>query len=119
MIISPLVQFVSNKINYFVLTYYFCMKGNADAVRKWLWRLEEHQVKDVLVLPGHHLYEMDYGRLISAHRDTGAHITMAMAANGGRNYDPSLNFLLQDPVHELKLTLDSVQDQSLVVSSIQ
>ncbi|XP_074580465.1 inactive glucose-1-phosphate adenylyltransferase small subunit 2, chloroplastic-like [Curcuma longa] len=92
-------------------------KGNADAVRKWLWRLEEHQVEDVLVLPGHHLYEMDYGRLISAHRDTGAHITMAMAANSRRNYDTSLNFLLQDPVHELKLTPDSIQDQSLVVTT--
>ncbi|ERN20171.1 hypothetical protein AMTR_s00066p00103550 [Amborella trichopoda] len=56
-------------------------QGNADAVRQWLWVLEEHPVKEFLILPGHHLYQMDYRRLLQAHRNNNAHITMATSAN--------------------------------------
>ncbi|RZR92361.1 hypothetical protein BHM03_00020645 [Ensete ventricosum] len=93
-------------------------KGNADAVRRWLWLLEEHQVKDFLVLPGHHLYEMDYRELIKAHRDNRADITIAMAKND-RNYDASHDFLLhtsKNQFHGLMLAPDSVHSPSGAVS---
>ncbi|WOL03636.1 inactive glucose-1-phosphate adenylyltransferase [Canna indica] len=94
-------------------------KGNADAIRRWLWLLEEHRVKDFLVLPGHHLTEMDYGKLMKAHRDSGADITIAIA-NRSRDYDTCLNFLVhnrKNHFQELKLTPDSVQNQSAVVTT--
>uniref|UniRef100_A0A804IF45 Nucleotidyl transferase domain-containing protein n=1 Tax=Musa acuminata subsp. malaccensis TaxID=214687 RepID=A0A804IF45_MUSAM len=94
-------------------------KGNADAVRRWLWLLEEHQVKDFLVLPGHHLYEMDYRKLIKAHRDNRADITIAMA-NNDRNYDASHDFLLhtsKNQFHGLMLAPASVHSPSAAVTT--
>ncbi|XVF42933.1 hypothetical protein PTKIN_Ptkin02bG0000600 [Pterospermum kingtungense] len=35
-------------------------QGSADAIRRCLWVLEEYPVAEFLILPGHHLYKMDY-----------------------------------------------------------
>lgn len=40
--------------------------------------LEEYPVTEFLVLPGHHLYKMDYRKLIDAHRRSRADITVAV-----------------------------------------
>lgn len=40
--------------------------------------LEEYPVDEFLVLPGHHLYKMDYQKLIDSHRRTGADITVSV-----------------------------------------
>ncbi|KAM0946463.1 putative glucose-1-phosphate adenylyltransferase [Dioscorea sansibarensis] len=55
-------------------------KGNADMVRKWLWLLEEHPAIEFLILPGHHLYCMDYRKLINTHRDSEADITVSVSS---------------------------------------
>jgi glucose-1-phosphate adenylyltransferase len=52
-------------------------KGTADAVRQYLWLLEEQQVMEYLILAGDHLYRMDYQKFIQVHRETNADITVA------------------------------------------
>ncbi|KAK9287910.1 hypothetical protein L1049_016354 [Liquidambar formosana] len=67
-------------------------QGTADAVRRCLWVMEESGVLEFLVLPGHHLYRMDYQKLIEAHRNSKANITIA-ALSAMRNEDPGFGFL--------------------------
>lgn len=40
--------------------------------------LEEYPILEFLVLPGHHLYKMDYQKLIEAHREKKGDITCAV-----------------------------------------
>ncbi|KAK1397366.1 ADP-glucose pyrophosphorylase small subunit 2 [Heracleum sosnowskyi] len=56
-------------------------QGTADAVRRCLGVLEEYPVAEFLVLPGHHLYKMDYQKLIEAHRENNADITLAVSSS--------------------------------------
>ncbi|KAJ0727091.1 putative glucose-1-phosphate adenylyltransferase [Helianthus annuus] len=51
--------------------------GTVDAVRHYLWLLEEQNVLEFLVLAGDHLYRMDYEKFIQAHRVSDANITFA------------------------------------------
>ncbi|XP_077210962.1 glucose-1-phosphate adenylyltransferase small subunit 1, chloroplastic/amyloplastic-like isoform X2 [Tasmannia lanceolata] len=67
-------------------------QGSADAVRRCLWVLEEHPVREFLVLPGHHLYRMDYQKLIQAHRSNNADITVAVSY-AARNQNPASGIL--------------------------
>ncbi|KAM7489343.1 hypothetical protein LguiB_026827 [Lonicera macranthoides] len=53
-------------------------QGTADAVRRCLWVLEEYPVTEFVILPGHHLYKMDYRKLVQSHRDNKAQITVAV-----------------------------------------
>ncbi|CAA0838714.1 Inactive glucose-1-phosphate adenylyltransferase small subunit 2- chloroplastic [Striga hermonthica] len=53
-------------------------QGTADAIRRCLWMLEEYAVDEFLVLPGHHLYEMDYNGLLDEHRRSKADITVSV-----------------------------------------
>ncbi|XP_065864386.1 inactive glucose-1-phosphate adenylyltransferase small subunit 2, chloroplastic isoform X2 [Euphorbia lathyris] len=80
-------------------------QGTADAMRRCLWVLEEYPVTEFLVLPGHHLYKMDYQKLIEAHRNSQADITIA-ALNYARDPDPGFGLLkvnLQNEVAEFSL----------------
>jgi glucose-1-phosphate adenylyltransferase len=52
-------------------------QGTADAVRQYLWLLEESPVKEYLILAGDHLYRMDYQKFIQCHRENNADITIA------------------------------------------
>ncbi|VFQ74903.1 unnamed protein product [Cuscuta campestris] len=56
-------------------------QGTADAIRRCLWILEQYPVFELLVLPGYHLYKMDYQKLIEAHRNSNADITVAVSTN--------------------------------------
>lgn len=53
------------------------MQGTADAVRQYLWLLEDSNVQDFLILAGDHLYRMDYLDFIRCHRESNADITVA------------------------------------------
>ncbi len=53
-------------------------QGTADAVRKYLWLLDEWDVDEYLILSGDHLYRMDYREFINRHRQTGADITLSV-----------------------------------------
>lgn len=53
-------------------------QGTADAVRQYLWLLEEWDVDEYLILSGDHLYRMDYRQFVQRHRETGADITLSV-----------------------------------------
>ena len=53
-------------------------QGTADAVRQYLWLLDEWNVDEYLILSGDHLYRMDYRQFVQRHRDTNADITLSV-----------------------------------------
>ncbi len=53
-------------------------QGTADAVRQYIWLLEEWTVDEYLILSGDHLYRMDYRQFVQRHRDTQADITLSV-----------------------------------------
>ncbi len=53
-------------------------QGTADAVRQYLWLLQEWEVEEYLILSGDHLYRMDYREFVQRHRETGADITLSV-----------------------------------------
>jgi len=53
-------------------------QGTADAVRQYLWLLEDWEVEEYLILSGDHLYRMDYRDFVQRHRDTDADITLSV-----------------------------------------
>ncbi|WP_199249329.1 glucose-1-phosphate adenylyltransferase [[Phormidium] sp. ETS-05] len=53
-------------------------QGTADAVRKYLWLLEEWDIDEYLILSGDHLYRMDYRLFVQRHRETNADITISV-----------------------------------------
>jgi glucose-1-phosphate adenylyltransferase len=53
-------------------------QGTADAVRQYLWLLEEWDAEEYLILSGDHLYRMDYRQFIQRHRETNADITLSV-----------------------------------------
>ncbi|NJK47828.1 glucose-1-phosphate adenylyltransferase [Candidatus Gracilibacteria bacterium] len=57
-------------------------QGTADAVRQYLWLLEEWDVDEYLILSGDHLYRMDYSQFVQRHRETNADITLSVVPIG-------------------------------------
>ncbi|KAL5782058.1 hypothetical protein ACOSP7_007087 [Xanthoceras sorbifolium] len=85
-------------------------QGNADAIRRCLWVLEEYPVAEFLVLPGHHLYRMDYQNLIEAHRNSKADITI-VALSDTRDQDPGFGLLKVNSGNQvIEFTLKSERD---------
>jgi len=52
-------------------------QGSADAIRKNIDFIEQHSPRNVLVLSGDCIYEMDYRRILAAHENSGAAATLA------------------------------------------
>jgi glucose-1-phosphate adenylyltransferase len=52
-------------------------QGTADAVRQAVRHFARHEANYYLILAGDHLYRMDYGRLLDAHVDQDADVTVA------------------------------------------
>jgi glucose-1-phosphate adenylyltransferase len=53
-------------------------QGTADAVRQYIWLLQDWNVDEYLILSGDHLYRMDYRLFIQRHRETNADITLSV-----------------------------------------
>ena len=53
-------------------------RGTADAVRRNWQAIEASGGTEILVLAADHIYEMDYGAMIRAHRASGAEVTVAV-----------------------------------------
>ncbi|MGK7873634.1 MAG: glucose-1-phosphate adenylyltransferase [Xenococcaceae cyanobacterium] len=53
-------------------------QGTADAVRQYLWLIQEWDVDEYLILSGDHLYRMDYTLFVERHRQTKADITLSV-----------------------------------------
>jgi glucose-1-phosphate adenylyltransferase len=60
-------------------------QGTADAVRQYLWMLEEWDVDEYVILSGDHLYRMDYREFVQRHRDTKADITLSVVPMSEKN----------------------------------
>src|SRR3954469_7609464 len=52
-------------------------QGTADAVRQSLRHMRRQQAKDVLILSGDQLYQMDYRQMLKTHRENKADATVA------------------------------------------
>ncbi len=53
-------------------------RGTADAVRCNWAEIDAANPREVLVLAGDHIYDMDYAAMIAVHRDSGAEATVAV-----------------------------------------
>ncbi len=53
-------------------------QGTADAVRQSLRHLKEHRSREVLILSGDQLYQMDYRKMLDTHRRHVADVTVAV-----------------------------------------
>jgi len=53
-------------------------QGTADAVRQSLRHLQEHRSREVLILSGDQLYQMDYRKMLDTHRRHVADVTVAV-----------------------------------------
>ncbi|MBD2386266.1 glucose-1-phosphate adenylyltransferase [Cylindrospermum sp. FACHB-282] len=53
-------------------------QGTADAVRQYIWMLQDWDIDEFLILSGDHLYRMDYRLFIQRHRETNADITLSV-----------------------------------------
>ncbi len=51
--------------------------GTADAVYQNMYSIEREPARHVVVLAGDHVYKMDYGKMLRAHADAGADVTLA------------------------------------------
>ncbi|QJW92767.1 glucose-1-phosphate adenylyltransferase [Frigoriglobus tundricola] len=51
-------------------------KGTADAIYQNIYSIERERAEYLLILAGDHIYKMDYGHMIRAHRDRGADVTI-------------------------------------------
>src|SRR5262245_47606803 len=58
-------------------------QGTADAVRQSLRHLAGHRFREVLILSGDQLYQMDFRRMIEAHRRNVADVTVAVTPVAG------------------------------------
>ncbi|MBQ7623951.1 MAG: glucose-1-phosphate adenylyltransferase [Clostridia bacterium] len=52
--------------------------GTADAIRQNVFFIDLYDPDYVLVLSGDHVYQMDYNKMIRAHREKGADVTIAV-----------------------------------------
>jgi len=52
--------------------------GTADAVYQNLYSVVREQPRYIVVLSGDHVYKMDYGKMLRAHKDAGAAATLAV-----------------------------------------
>ncbi|MDB4981545.1 MAG: glucose-phosphate adenylyltransferase, partial [Myxococcales bacterium] len=53
-------------------------QGTADAVRQSLRHMRRSRARDMLILSGDQLYQMDYRQMLKTHRDSGADATVAV-----------------------------------------
>ena len=53
-------------------------QGTADAVRQSLRHMRRHRARDILILSGDQLYQMDYRTMLASHRENKADCTVAV-----------------------------------------
>ena len=86
-------------------------QGTADAVRQSLRHLDKMDFEYVLILSGDQLYQMDFSKMIEAHRNSGAALTIATIPVGEReapefgilksNNDNVITSFIEKPKKEL------------------
>jgi glucose-1-phosphate adenylyltransferase len=86
-------------------------QGTADAVRQSLRHLDKMDFEYVLILSGDQLYQMDFSKMIEAHKNSGAALTIATIPVGEReapefgilksNNDNVITSFIEKPKKEL------------------
>ncbi len=51
--------------------------GTADAIYQNMYFIDNEEPREVLILSGDHIYKMDYKKMLSFHRESGADLTIA------------------------------------------
>lgn len=103
---------------FFKKSLFLCLlqKGTADAIRRCLWVFEEFPVTEFLVLPGHHLYKMNYKTLIEDHRRSRADITI-VGLSSARDRDSGFGFMEVDSTNLVtRFTIKPEKDQHDFIS---
>ncbi|KAF3584799.1 hypothetical protein F2Q69_00025933 [Brassica cretica] len=91
-------------------------QGSADAIRRCLWVFEEFPVTEFLVLPGHHLYRMDYNTLIEDHRRSKADITI-VGLSSATDQDSGFGLMEVDSTNLVtKFTINPKKTQQDLIS---
>ncbi|KAH0905712.1 hypothetical protein HID58_037539 [Brassica napus] len=91
-------------------------QGSADAIRRCLWVFEEFPVTEFLVLPGHHLYRMDYNTLIEDHRRSKADITI-VGLSSATDHDSGFGLMEVDSTNLVtKFTISPLKGQQDSIS---
>ena len=73
-------------------------QGTADAVRQSLRHIQNFDFEYVLILSGDQLYQMDFSKMIDAHRASGAALTIATIPVGDRDA-PEFGILKSNSEH--------------------
>jgi glucose-1-phosphate adenylyltransferase len=53
-------------------------QGTADAVYQNIYAIEKESPEHILILAGDHIYKMDYGKMLDAHHNAGADVTIGV-----------------------------------------
>ncbi|KMT15596.1 hypothetical protein BVRB_3g059420 [Beta vulgaris subsp. vulgaris] len=75
-------------------------QGNADAVRRFLWMLEDCSATEFIILPGYHLYKMDYQDILQLHHENRADITIS-ALRSEKKHDKGFGILKVNSENEV------------------
>ena len=84
-------------------------QGTADAVRQCMPHFLVYRHKDVLILSGDQLYNMDYRKIVAHHRESGADITVAATPVTAQDA-PSLGILKTNDQHVITEFSEKPQD---------
>jgi glucose-1-phosphate adenylyltransferase len=90
-------------------------QGTADAVRKNLVHLLNHDFDHVLILSGDQLYRMDYRLAISQHVETGAEVTVATIPVRRRDA-PSLGIMQMDQTRRITRFVEKPKETDIIDS---
>jgi glucose-1-phosphate adenylyltransferase len=87
-------------------------QGTADAVRKNMVHLLNHDFDYVLVLSGDQLYRMDYRTMIAQHISTGADVTLGTIPVRRREAE-SLGIMQMDPAQRITRFVEKPKDPAV------
>src|SRR6185437_986979 len=90
-------------------------QGTADAVRKNLIHILNHDFEYLLILSGDQLYRMDFRAIIEQHANTNADITIATIPMG-RHEAEALGILQTDPNRRITRFVEKPKEPELLDS---
>jgi len=90
-------------------------QGTADAVRKNLTHFLNHNFEYALILSGDQLYRMDFRKIIDAHVETGADLTIATLPVP-RHEAQALGIMQTDPEHRITRFVEKPKEPELLDS---
>lgn len=87
-------------------------QGTADAVRQSLRHIQNFDFEYVLILSGDQLYQMDFSKMIDAHRESGAALTIATIPVGERDA-PEFGILKSNEAHVITSFIEKPKKELL------